>query len=204
MLVTKIEPVTNQKMKVFIEEQFAFVLYKGELLRYKITEGKEVSQEVILQIRTEVLTKRAKLRAMHLLEKMSRTEKQLYTKLKQDLYPEDIVEEAMQYVKSFGYIDDYKYAMHYIETKKNSKSMREIQAELGQRGIPREILFEALSQSKEEVDEMSAIQKLTEKKRFDPKTATEKEKKRMQDYLLRKGFSYEDVRQVIQVSYQNA
>lgn len=204
MLVTKIEPVTNQKMKVFIEEQFAFVLYKGELLRYKITEGKEVSQEVILKIRTEVLTKRAKLRAMHLLEKMSRTEKQLYTKLKQDLYPEDIIEEAMQYVKSFGYIDDYKYAMHYIETKKNSKSMREIQAELGQRGIPREILFEALSQSKEEVDEMSAIQKLTEKKRFDPETATEKEKKRMQDYLLRKGFSYEDVRQVIQVSYQNA
>ena len=43
MYVTKIEPVTKTKYKVFIDGQFAFVLYKGELSRYHIALRKAVS-----------------------------------------------------------------------------------------------------------------------------------------------------------------
>ena len=73
-----------------------------------------------------------------------------------------------------------------------------------QKGISKEIVYEVLEEYYEDQDEHAAIQKLLEKKRFLPETATEGEKRKMYGYLLRKGFRYEDVRQVIQVSSWNA
>lgn len=204
MQVTRLEPVTKTKFKVYLDEQFAFVLYKGELSRYGIKEESELSQEVVEKIKEEVLLKRSRLRAMHLLEHMDRTEQQLRNKLKQDLYPEDIIDSAMQYVKSFGYIGDEGYARRYISSRQNAKSKKEITVELRQKGVSQEIIQEALQECYEERDELDAIHKLVEKKHFDAENATDKEKKKMYGYLLRKGFKYDDIRQVIQVSLWNA
>ena len=68
MIVTKIEPCTKTKFKIYIDETFKFVLYKGEVSRFGIRIGEEIPPETEEKIRTEVLLKRAKLRAMHLLE----------------------------------------------------------------------------------------------------------------------------------------
>lgn len=204
MIVTKVEPVTKARFKVYLNEQFAFVLYKGELSRYKIQEECEVTQELVDQIKNEVLVKRAKLRAMYLLNHKDRTEQELYNRLKQDLYTEDIIDIAMKYVASFGYIGDEGYARRFISGKQGSKSKKEIMMMLKQKGISGDVAKEALEECYEEVTESDAIQRLVEKKHFNCETASEKEKKKMFDYLLRKGFSYEDVRQVIQVSHWNA
>ena len=197
MYVTKIEPVTKAKYKVFLEEQFAFVLYKGELSRYQIQEGAQLSEDTIREIKKEILEKRAKLRAMHLLEHMDRTEAELYTKLKRDLYPEDIIETSMQYVKSFGYIGDKGYAKRFVESRQGTKSKLEIKMALLQKGISKEIVSEVLETHYDGQDESVAIQRLLEKKRFSAERATEEEKRKMYGYLMRKGFSYEDIRRVI-------
>ena len=102
MVVTRVEAVTKTKYKVYVDGQFAFILYKGELSRFHIAEDQELSQESYEKIRTEVILKRAKLRAMHLLNDMWRTEVQLREKLTRNEYPADIVEAAISYVKSFG------------------------------------------------------------------------------------------------------
>ncbi|MBQ8802663.1 MAG: regulatory protein RecX [Tyzzerella sp.] len=204
MIVTRIESVTKTKFKVFLNEQFAFVLYKGELSRYQIQEGKELSQSLIDTIQTEVILKRAKLRAMHLLNAMDRTEEQLRMKLRQGLYTEDIIDKALQYVKSFGYVEDENYAVRYIRNRQNAKSRKELYAALCQKGVPREYIESAMDSCYEEMDEMEAIRRLVEKKRFSPEDSTDAEKKKMYDFLLRKGFRSEDIRQVIQVSSWNA
>ena len=197
MHVTKIEPVTKAKYKVFLDEQFAFVLYKGELSRYKIQEDAQLSEETIKEIKKEILEKRAKLRAMHLLERMDRTEAELYAKLKRDLYPEDIIEIAMRYVKSFGYIGDKGYARRFVESRQGSKSKLEIKMSLLQKGISKEIVSEVLEAYYDGQDESMAIQRLLDKKRFSTETATEEEKRKIYGYLMRKGFSYEEIRRVI-------
>ena len=197
MYVTKIEPVTKAKYKVFLDEQFAFVLYKGELSRYKIQEEAQLSEETIKEIKKEILEKRAKLRAMHLLERMDRTEAELYTKLKRDLYPEDIIEIAMQYVKSFGYIGDKGYARRFVESRQGSKSKLEIKMDLLQKGISKEIVSEVLEVYYDGQDESMAIQRLLNKKRYSAETATEEEKRKIYGYLMRKGFAYEEIRRVI-------
>lgn len=204
MKVTKIEPVTKTKFKVYLEEQFAFVLYKGELSRFGLQEENDISEEKVVQIKNEIVTKRAKLRVLYLLNQMDRTEMQLRMKLKQDLYTDDIIEKAMSYAASFGYVSDEKFAKRFIENKKNSKSKKEIIMLLYQKGISHDIIEKAVDESYQEEETQNVIQRLLEKKHFIVEEATDKEKKRMFDYLLRRGFSYEDIRQVIQVSLWNA
>ena len=50
-----------------------------------------------------------------------------------------------------------------------------------------------------EEDSRQAIEALMRKKSYNPETADVKEKQKMMGYLMRKGFSYQDVRNVLQV-----
>lgn len=204
MRVTRLKAVTRIKYDVFIDDKFAFVLYKGELSKYQIEEGAIITETVIRDIKKDVILKRAKLRAMHLLNDMDRTEGQLRAKLKANHYTEDVIEEALAYVKSFGYINDLGYAKRFIESKKDKKSKKELYVLLGNKGLAQSVIEEAFEECYETEDGKSAIKELMRKKGYSPEGATEKEKQKMYGYLMRKGFSYEDVRQVIQVSGWNA
>lgn len=203
MIVTNLVPVTKNKYKIFLEGEFAFVLYKGELSRFRITQECELSTEEYEELK-KIVSKRAKLRAMHLLNAMSRTEEQLKVKLRQGHYTEDVIEQALSYVKSFGYVNDEAYARQFAECKKGVKSKKEMSALLIGKGLDKKIIEQTLGDVYGEEDAKQAIQKLIAKKKFDPKTAEEKEKSKMYGYLTRKGFSYEDIRQVIQVSSWDA
>ncbi len=204
MTVTKIEFVTKTKFKIFLDDKFAFVLYKGELARYGIKKDAILEQDTYEEIINVVILKRAKLRAMHLLEMQDRTWAQLKEKLQQSLYPEEIIDKAMDYVKSFGYVDDSRYAVNFIRSRQDFKSRREIIGLLKQKGISKEILDLAIEECYEEKEEKSAIKKLILKKRVDPTTATAEELQKLYGYLARKGFKYEDIRQVIQDCRENA
>lgn len=198
MTVTEIEPCTKVKFKIYLDGKFAFVLYKGELSGYGVCKGGNISEETVQKIRTEVVLKRAKRRAMHLLEDMDRTEAALREKLRQGFYTQDIIDGAIEYVKSFGYLDDARYAENFVISRQNSKSRREIQAALLQRGVPQQLISCALDKCYEDGTEESAIRLLLKKKKYDPQTADDRKKQKIYAYLARKGFGYEAVRQVIQ------
>ena len=204
MVVTKVEMMTKIKYKVYLDEQFAFVLYKGELSHYRISEGALLEEETVQEILQKVISKRAKLRAMHLLEDMDRSEAALREKLVQGLYPEEAIETAISYVRSFGYLDDARYAMNFVQSRKSSKSRREILYQLCQKGISKETAKEAVEAGFDQEDETDAIRRILEKKRVEPGTATPQQMQKLYGYLARKGFRYEDIRQVIQNYDENA
>lgn len=207
MMVTKIEPLTKTKFKVYLDGEFAFVLYKGELSRFGIREGGTIPEQTVEKIRTEVILKRAKLRAMHLLEDMDRTEAALREKLRQGFYPPDAVEGAVQYVKSFGYLDDARYAENFVRSRQGSKSRKEIQTLLLRKGVAAEQIeaaFDACYDGADGDGEQEAIRKILKKKRVSPGDCDESEMQKIYGYLARKGFRYDAVRQVIQNYNENA
>ena len=126
MQVTKVESLTKTKWKVELDGQFAFVLYKKEILQFGIEVNGELSEELYEQIKKDVVLKRAKFRAMHLLTDMARTESQLRDKLKRNMYPEDVISQAIAYVKSFGYINEETYIENFIQSTRETKSRKEI------------------------------------------------------------------------------
>lgn len=204
MTVTNIEAVTKTRYKVYVDEQFAFVLYKGELSRYHVAVGEEIPEEIYKEIYQEVIVKRAKLRALHLLNDMGRTEAQLRQKLKQSDYTEEVIEEAIRYVKSFGYVNDAEYARNFIINRKEKKSRKELYLLLVQKGLNAELLDQVFEESYDDNSSIEAIEAIMKKKRYNPETATNTETQKILAYLTRKGFQYEDIRQVLQVSNRNA
>lgn len=187
-------------MKIEIDGEFAFVLYKGELRVYGIKENQEISEEVYHKILTEVLSKRAKLRAMNLLKSRAYTAFQLKEKLEEGGYPEKIIEEAIDYVSSFGYVNDSQYAVDFIEYNKETKSKNRIFMDLFKKGIPRDMIEEAwndvVGEEKEKFEKEQIIYWLS-KKHYSPETASLQEKQKMMAFLYRKGFSNEMIRSVL-------
>ncbi len=144
MIVTAIEPYRKDKYRIYLNDAFAFVLYKGDLRHFDIAEGKDLSEEELTSIREEVLVKRAKMRAMNLLTVRDYTEDALRRKLKEGLYPDDITEEAIAYVKQFHYVDDRRYALSYIEAHADSLSGRQILEKLKNKGIDPALVSDCL------------------------------------------------------------
>ena len=98
MIVTDIVEMDKKRSKIYINGEFAFVIYKGELRDYSIKEGQELSESNYQEILDVVLPKRCKLRAMNLLQKKDYTEKQLRDKLSEGLYPREIIDDAIHIV----------------------------------------------------------------------------------------------------------
>ncbi|MBQ7582093.1 MAG: regulatory protein RecX [Lachnospiraceae bacterium] len=150
MIVTAVEEYTKNKYKIYLNDAFAFVLYKGDLRHFDIAPGRELTEEELNEIRGEVLTKRAKMRAMHLLESRDYTEDAMRRKLREGLYPQDVIQEAIDYVKHFHYIDDRRYAMSFIESHAQSLTGRQISEKLRMKGISQELIAECLAEHEEE------------------------------------------------------
>ena len=192
MEITKIQALTKQKYRIFLDGESAFAVYKGELSRYHLEEGAVLPPEVYEELVNRVLKKRATLRAMHILERTDKTEAQLRRKLEESEYPKEAVESAIAYVTSYGYLDDRRYAEHYIEWKKQGKGKARLKMELVQKGISREIIEEVL-ESTDFGATREMIRQIILKKRKTDIPMNEKEKQRLYGFLMRKGFSSSDI-----------
>lgn len=200
MTVTKIEEMDKRRVRVFIDQEFAFVLYKGELRLYQVKEGQEIDEKAYRGIMEEVLPKRAKLRSMNLLKTKTYTEKQMRDKLKKGEYPESIITEAVEYVKSYGYIDDRKYARDFLEYNMENKSRKRMEQDLYSKGIDKNIIREtvdAVFENGNVPDEIAMAEKILRKKNYDSNVATSKEKQKIAAFLYRKGFQMETIRSVL-------
>lgn len=200
MQITQITKLSEKRSRVWIEQESAFVLYPGELRRYGIKEGEELEEAAYREIMEEVLPKRAKLRVMNLLKSREYTTEQLRNKLRQGYYPESIIEQALEYVASFHYTDDLRYALDYITSQENRRSQRRINQDLLTKGITQDILEQAWQKWQADggvLDEQGMIQKWLEKKKYSPQQADYKEKQKMYAFLMRKGFSGEQIRRAL-------
>lgn len=200
MRVTRLEEAAKSRSRVYIEQEFAFVLYKGELRSYHICEGEELAQADYDEIMNTVLPRRAKLRAMNLLKSREYTTKQLYAKLKEGCYPENIIEQAMDYVAGYHYTDDLRYAETYISGHEETRSRQRIEQDLLDRGIDKATLEKAWQQWEQKggvQDEEAMIRRLLDKRHYDPETADLKERQKNYGFLLRKGFPPEAVHRAL-------
>ena len=150
----------------------------------------------------EILPKRAKKRCLGLLQIRPYTEKKLREKLKEGYYSQEVIEEAIKYVKSYHYIDDYQYACDYIFYHKECESRRKMEEKLMMKGVSKEILEQAFYDSfetEEEQQELEILQakKLLEKKQYHPEHMDWKEKRKIYSFLIRKGIRSEVVGKVM-------
>ena len=137
----------------------------------------------------------AKKKAMSLLKYMDRTEWQLRDKLAAKGFSEEAVEGAVDYVKSFHYLDDDRYAVHFVELHYEQRSRQRMRQDLYQRHVPEEYIDLALESicENDDVALQEALRKIT-------KGETEysyEEKQKIAGKLYRKGFRLGDIKRVL-------
>lgn len=200
MVVTEITELSRSRCRIRLDGEETFVLYRSELRRYHVEEGRELSEEDYRAITEELLPKRATLRAMNLLKEREYTTAQLREKLRSGDYPERAVDEALAYVASYHYTDDLRYAVGYITYHESDRSRRRIEQDLRAKGIDEETLEQAWSEWEAQggtQDEETMIRALLVKRRYDPETADYRETAKQTAFLMRKGYSAEAIRNAI-------
>ena len=189
-------PKEKGKVQIGLDNGEKFDIYKGEAYRLSLFENDSLTEEQYQQILRDVLGKRATKYAMHLLERQERTEKQLRDKLEQQGYPETCVEQAVEYVKSYHYIDDFRYASVYIRYHQEKESRQKLITKLSMRGVDREVIEQALEEEYQ-ADESNKIEEILRKKNYDAKEADDVSYRKMVQLLLRRGFRSGDIYRVM-------
>ncbi len=202
MIVTRLEEMERSKFKVFLDDSFAFCLYKKEIEQLGLMEGKVISNESYEEIMHDTIYRRAKQKALAVLKYMDRTEQELCNKLFDAGYPGSIIEKTMMYVKEYGYINNERFTSSYIRARMNSKSKIVIKMELIQKGVSKEIVErilceEYIKDAASEDAEIIAIKKAVAKKTKDVETLNNEDKKKLMASLYRKGFDIGKIRHVI-------
>ena len=208
-IITEMEEFDNKKksfgkskvkdagIKIYIDGNYAFLLYRSDINRHAIKVGSEISEDTYIKIIEDTVYRRAKQKILFLLKFMDRTEHELRKKLTEALYTEDIIDRTIDYVKEYGYLNDERYATSYIKLRKDSKSRLRIQNDLMAKGINKELLDNLFTSVYSETDdnpELIAIRKAIAKKTSDPSTLSWEEKQKLMASLYRKGFEIDKIK----------
>ena len=140
MLITGIVKGKGNKYRVYGDEEYLFSLYGKELKRYHIAEQENVEEDLITAILNEVIYKRARERALFLLESRPMTVKMVRDKLKQNEYPDEIISMVVEFLLKYHYLDDMNYIDLYMQTYSLKKSKKQIMLELGKKGVSKELI----------------------------------------------------------------
>lgn len=191
MIIDRIESLDQRRSKVFLDGDFAFVLYQGEIARYHLEAGGELAEETYRELLWQIVGRRAREKALSLLKTQGRTEEELRRKLDSFYYPEAVVAETIHFLKEYHYLDDREYSRNYVELYSGKKSRAELEFALKNKGVDRELIREVLSETVP--DNRSAIESQLRKKGYHAKM-TPQEQQKIITYLLRRGFSWEEIR----------
>jgi len=201
--ITQIQVQKKRKKRcsIFLNDEFAFGLDQDIVLQFGLKKGDVLSDQQIEVILLNEEKKKAKDRALNFLSYRDRSEKEIRTKLKDVGYEENIVEWVIGELKRLKFIDDERFAHSYAQTQMITRPMGEyfLKKELQQKGIEAELIEQAVEKVYQEDDQFSVAFELAQqrKKRYNDIDEM-KAKKRVSDFLLRRGFSWEIVSEVLE------
>ncbi|MBE5920594.1 MAG: regulatory protein RecX [Pseudobutyrivibrio ruminis] len=196
MEVLSLVKLTKGRAKICLAGGTDFVLYKKEYESYGIEEGADLSEADYNQIVTDILIPRCKKRALHLLEKQDRSEKNLRDKLKEGGYSQEIVDIAIDYINEYGYLDDARMAASHIRFYQDSRSKLRLKQDLIGKGISADVIDRVMDEEYTS-DESDLIEKLLLKKNYDKDNATYEERAKMYRFLAGRGFSSDSINRVL-------
>ena len=201
--ITKIERQENnrQRLSIYLDGEFAFGLIDEIVLKHNINVNQTLQEDQIEDLLSEDEKKRAKQKAFSYLARRDHSEKELSDKLRRKGFREPIIIGLIEDLKQSQFINDGTFSRQFARNKIIQKPVgrRELAFSLKQKGISKDILEATLEEVYLEYDEKElalrlANQKLKTIKNIEPI----KVKKRISDFLFRRGFNWEIVEQVFE------
>lgn len=164
---------------------------ESELLRFGLYVGLDIGQEVVVELQKCGARSETRVRAASMISSRPLSKKELTRRLREKGAEEADAADAADWLEQIGALSDRDYAAmlvrHYSGAGYGEARLRD---ELYRRGVPRELWDEALASAPDARETIArVIAQRTKGRALD-----EKGSKRLADLLLRRGFSWRDVR----------
>lgn len=198
--VVKLEASKHIKGRVlvFFQDAELVKLTEDEVLRHRLYAGKNLTPAEYDDLTEAGKLSSAKSTAARICSNRMLSRGELLQKLKEKGEGEVYANLAADWLEEYGILDDARYAAsvvrHYVGRGYGRKKLEQ---ELFRRKIPRECWETALSEAELTENTENIIDRLIEKK-LKGRIPDEKEMGRLQGFLLRRGFSWEEVREALE------
>lgn len=195
MLITAIEKRRKMLSALFLDGEFAGNIDTETIIKFRYRPGMEITEEQLHELITASDMRRAKERALYLLEYRSHAKKELVEKI-QRTTSKQAAEAAVERMEELGLVNDRDYAKRYMAELFHRKGYAadRVKYELIKKGIDREIVAELLEdETPEPVDK---IKEIVEKK-YLRYLQDEKGYRRAVNGLQRLGYRYEDIKRAL-------
>jgi len=147
MKITEVSPQKNNpnRVSVYVDGDYAFSLDDVDALVLGIKPGREISKKEIENCLFESQFGKAKAKAMEILSRKSVSKKMLSDELFKKGYDQLVVAEVLNEFESLGYIDDFAFAMLYMEYAAGKMwGAKKICYELKEKGIDPNTIEDAM------------------------------------------------------------
>lgn len=193
MRITRIENSKHvqERVLVYLEEGNPLRITQNELLQFGLYQGMDLSPDLVVQLQNTGRRSESRAAAARMASGRMLSRKELTDKLNRKGVDPDTAEETADWLEALGAVDDTAYAgviaRHYAAGGYGPGRVRQ---ELQKRGIPRELWEDALSQLPDSADAIDGFLK----KKLGGRTPDRAMLKKLSDALLRRGFSWNDIR----------
>ena len=142
---------------------------------------------------------KARQRAFRLLKFRLRSEDEIRQRLKRLIFPADVIEETVRFLKEKEFIDDGIFAKLWLQSRlRRQMGLRRIIRELKEKGISADIIEEITGEAKKGYSEEKIVSDLARERLEKLKNVERgKARQRLYGWLLRRGFSPEIVFDVV-------
>ena len=195
MKVTKIAKIGKQdKFAVFIDDQYLLDLDAEALLNSKLRVNQEISEEEFQDLKTNISYYKLYHLSIKYLSRRLKSEGELRDYLKRKQATPDQIDPIVNRLKDLDLINDQKYAISYIHDRMllSPISSRKIKLELKKRKIAEDIITNSLRN--DQISDVDNLKKLIKIKR---KNSRYQDDLKLMQYLVRNGFNYQDVKEVL-------
>ncbi len=198
-LMRKITALEVQKrnpnrVNLHLDGEFAFGL--ARIVAAWLRVGQELSDEKIEQLQAEDARERAFQQAMLFLSYRARSEAEIRQNLRKHEIPEPVIEQTLERLRQDGLANDNQFARAWVENRSafRPRSRRLMARELRQKGLN----DEAVSSAVADVDDEALAYEAAQKRAVRFKGLEWNEfRKKLSDFLARRGFSYSVVAPVV-------
>lgn len=193
-----IQQRNSSRVNVFIDGTFAFGLALD--IAAALRTGQTLSPDDIAALQQRDQIAQAKERAVRLLARRPYSSTEIERNLRKNGFSVEVIDAVRQYLAETELVDDSAFASFWVEQRETfrPRSRMALRQELQLKGIDRETISEALST----VDETDSARRLaTRQARRWNQLDEETFRTKLSGYLLRQGFGYGIVREVVRETW---
>ncbi len=197
MKITSIKQQVKRadRYSVYVDEKYAFSLSEGELLAQGIASGQEIDKQRLRELKESSSNDKAYGNALRYAVMRPRSLWEMRTYLGRKQVEEPVAMAIMDRLQRNGLLDDLGFARAWVANRRllKSTSKRRLVLELKQKHVPEHIIDEAMQE--DDASERDVLRELVEKRR-----ARYTDNAKFMQYLARQGFSYDDIKTVLEES----